>query len=151
MPRFDRRLWGIDHQLGLFIAIAPMASLVVFALLMASETVIRLDFTQGLAVLVLVLSAGSFAMAFHYIVAIVPSVVVWAVVIGLTRKAGIRRANGMRLAAALTGVVASSLVFIWLRDPDYVAMLPRLTAVAVISSYLTVEVLLFAEHVARKR
>ena len=151
MPRFDRRLWGIDHQFGLFIAIAPMASLVVFAVLMASETVIRLDFSQGLAVLLVILSAGSIAMAFHYIVAILPSVVVWAVVMAITREAEIGRANGMRLAAVLTGGVASSLILIWLRDPDYLAMLPRLTAVAVISSYLTVEVLLFAENVARNR
>ena len=85
-------------------------------------------------------------MIFHYLIATIPSIVVLGAVLRLTDLAGLSRQMGMRMAAILTSFIASLLILVWARDPYYVNLVPRLTVVAVITSYLVIEVLLFYEE-----
>ena len=84
-------------------------------------------------------------MIFHSLIATIPSIVVLGAVLRLTDLAGLSRQMGMRMAAVLTSFIASLLILVWARAPYYVNLVPRLTVVAVITSYLVIEVLLFYE------
>ncbi|MFA9231680.1 MAG: hypothetical protein ACEQSU_13210 [Microgenomates group bacterium] len=151
MEKFDRRFWGLDSQFGLFLVIAPMASVVVFAAYTATDAAVKLDFEQGLFAFVAILIGSIAPLIFHYLVAIIPSAVVWALTTGLAKAVGFSSAAAVRFAAILTGLVAATLISVWARDSDYVAFLPRMIIIVLFSSYLTVEALMYFQKSATKR
>ena len=148
MSRSIRQICGIDRQFGLFLVVAPIASLFAFVVAFWIEAWLRLDFQLSLYALRMVVIGGTLALVFHYLIATIPSIVVWGAVMRLTDLAGLSRQMGMRMAAVLTSFIASLLILVWARDPYYVNLVPRLTVVAVITSYLVIEVLLFYEKAA---
>jgi hypothetical protein len=106
---------------------------------MGLDTAQRLDIGQGIDAFLIFLAGGLFVMAFHYLVAIVPSVLTWGLTFRLARSVGLGRDAAMRIAAPATALVASLCLLAWLRDEDYRAMVPVIALVSVPVSFLVAE------------